>query len=110
MDVFRTYYGPINKAFAAQGADPEKPASSSRERLALVERSNRSGDDTLVVPSEYLEVAVEKKCSTFPRRWRRVRRSNLARAGRLECDTGTLGPTAQRWRVARARHVIGSGA
>jgi SAM-dependent methyltransferase len=61
MDVFRTYYGPINKAFAAQGADPEKQATFSREMFALVERSNRSGDDTLVVPGEYLEVVVEKK-------------------------------------------------
>jgi hypothetical protein len=61
VDVFRTYYGPMNKTFAALEATPDKQAEFGRDLLALVERGNRSGDATLVLPSEYLEVVVEKK-------------------------------------------------
>jgi SAM-dependent methyltransferase len=61
VDVFRTYYGPMNKTFAALEATPDKQAEFGRDLLALIERGNRSGDATLVLPSEYLEVVVEKK-------------------------------------------------
>ena len=60
IEIFRTYYGPMNKTFGALDAEPEKQAAFSRELLELVERSNRSGDGTLVLPSEYLEVVIEK--------------------------------------------------
>ena len=54
IEFFRTYYGPTQKAFealdeAGQGAY----AGAIRE---LLERYNRSGDATVVVPGEYLEV------------------------------------------------------
>jgi ubiquinone/menaquinone biosynthesis C-methylase UbiE len=56
LEVFRTFYGPILKAFAAL----EPPARSALERdlLDQIGRFNRSGDSTVVVPSQYLEVVV----------------------------------------------------
>jgi ubiquinone/menaquinone biosynthesis C-methylase UbiE len=59
IDVFRTYYGPMNKAFAA--LEGERQASFLNDLLQLIESRNRSGDATLVLPSEYLEVVVERK-------------------------------------------------
>jgi ubiquinone/menaquinone biosynthesis C-methylase UbiE len=56
LEVFKTYYGPLLKAFAAL----EAPAQVSLEGdlRALIARFNRSGDATVVVPSEYLEVVI----------------------------------------------------
>jgi SAM-dependent methyltransferase len=59
LEVFRTYYGPMNKTFAA--LDSAQQAAFSRELFDLMECLNRSGDRTLVLPSEYLEVVIEKK-------------------------------------------------
>lgn len=59
IEVFRTYYGPMNKAFGA--LDAEKQAAFVQDLLALIESRNRSGDRTLVLPSEYLEVVIERK-------------------------------------------------
>ncbi|SAK54465.1 methyltransferase type 11 [Caballeronia arationis] len=59
IEVFRTYYGPMNKAFAA--LEGERQAAFLGELMALMESRNRSGDATLVLPSEYLEVVVERK-------------------------------------------------
>jgi SAM-dependent methyltransferase len=59
IEVFRTYYGPMNKTFGA--LDAGKQAAFTRDLLALMERDNRSGDNTLVLPSEYLEVVIERK-------------------------------------------------
>jgi SAM-dependent methyltransferase len=59
IDVFRTYYGPLTKTFAA--LDSDKQAAFTRDLLALMESNNRSGDGTLVLPSEYLEVVIERK-------------------------------------------------
>jgi ubiquinone/menaquinone biosynthesis C-methylase UbiE len=59
IDVFRTYYGPMNKTFGA--LDVEKQAAFTKDLLALMASRNRSGDHTLVLPSEYLEVVIERK-------------------------------------------------
>jgi SAM-dependent methyltransferase len=59
IDVFRTYYGPMNKTYGA--LDAAKQAAFTRDLIALIERGNRSGDGTLVLPSEYLEVVIERK-------------------------------------------------
>jgi ubiquinone/menaquinone biosynthesis C-methylase UbiE len=59
IEVFRTYYGPMNRTFAA--LDAEKQTAFTEDLLALMETRNRSGDRTLVLPSEYLEVVVERK-------------------------------------------------
>jgi ubiquinone/menaquinone biosynthesis C-methylase UbiE len=58
IEVFRTYYGPMNKTYGA--LDAGKQAAFTRDLLALMERGNRSGDGTLVLPSEYLEVVIER--------------------------------------------------
>ena len=59
MDVFKTYYGPMLKTFAAL-APPAQQALHD-DITALIARMNRSGDATMVVPSEYLEVIVTKR-------------------------------------------------
>jgi len=59
IDVFRTFYGPMNKAFGV--LDAEKQAALTQDLLALMESRNRSGDRTLVLSSEYLEVVIERK-------------------------------------------------
>jgi SAM-dependent methyltransferase len=56
LEIFRTYYGPMNRAFAA--LDPTGQAALEAEIIGLLERTNRGGNDSLVVPSEYLEVVV----------------------------------------------------
>ena len=58
LDVFRSFYGPINKTYGA--LDAAQQQSLTRDLLELLARHNRSGDDTLVVPSAYLEVVIER--------------------------------------------------
>jgi SAM-dependent methyltransferase len=58
LEVFRTYYGPMHKTFAA--LDAEKQAALTQELLQLMAAGNRSGDNTLVLPSEYLEVVITR--------------------------------------------------
>jgi ubiquinone/menaquinone biosynthesis C-methylase UbiE len=59
MEVFRTYYGPILKAFAA--LDAEGQAGLDRDLRELLQRFNQGGDTTLAVPSEYLEVVAIRR-------------------------------------------------
>lgn len=59
IEVFRNFYGPTHKAYAA--LDTERQASLTKDLTALLERRNVGGSNSLVVPSEYLEVVVVKK-------------------------------------------------
>ncbi len=59
IDVFRTYYGPMTRTFAA--LDTDKQTALTRDLLALIDSRNRSRDSTLVLQSEYLEVVIERK-------------------------------------------------
>jgi SAM-dependent methyltransferase len=59
LEVFRTYYGPMHKTYLA--LDSEKQAALTQELRGLMDRFNRSGDETMVVPSEYIEVVIERK-------------------------------------------------
>jgi ubiquinone/menaquinone biosynthesis C-methylase UbiE len=59
LDVFKTYYGPMLKAFAA--LDPRAQSALADDLVALVGRFNRSGDPSMVVPSDYLEIVVTKR-------------------------------------------------
>jgi ubiquinone/menaquinone biosynthesis C-methylase UbiE len=59
MEVFRGFYGPVLKAFAA--LDAESQAALESDLFALIARFNRSGDATVVVPSEYLEIVVTRR-------------------------------------------------
>jgi ubiquinone/menaquinone biosynthesis C-methylase UbiE len=56
LHFFKTYYGPMLKAFGA--LEPAAQSALQRDLLALVREFNRSGDDSMVVPSEYLEVVI----------------------------------------------------
>ena len=58
LEVFRGYYGPLLKAFAA--LPPAGQDALEADLVALIARFNRSGDGAMVVPSEYLEVVVTK--------------------------------------------------
>jgi hypothetical protein len=58
VQVFRDFYGPTHKAFAALEAD--KQGALEQDFLALLERFNRAGNASLVVPAEYLEVVIIK--------------------------------------------------
>ena len=59
LDVFRTYYGPMLKAFAA--LDDMKKAGLKRDLLGLISRMNKADDGTMVVPSEYLQAVIVKR-------------------------------------------------
>src|SRR6185437_623078 len=59
LDVFRDYYGPMLKAFEALNAVGRK--ALSQDIIELIGRFNTSGDGTVVVPGEYLEVVVTKR-------------------------------------------------
>ncbi len=59
LDVFKTYYGPVLKAFAA--LEPAKQEELRDDLHALLVRMNRATNGSLVVPSEYLEVVITKR-------------------------------------------------
>jgi SAM-dependent methyltransferase len=59
LEVFRTTFGPAIAAF--RGLDAPGQARLRAELLALVARMNRSGDATMAVPSEYLEVVATRR-------------------------------------------------
>jgi ubiquinone/menaquinone biosynthesis C-methylase UbiE len=56
LQTFRTYYGPMHKAFGA--LDPAQQASLEQDLLDLVQRMNTAADGTMVLPGEYLEVVI----------------------------------------------------
>jgi ubiquinone/menaquinone biosynthesis C-methylase UbiE len=58
LEVFKTYYGPTLKAFAALPAPAQ--AALQSDLLSLIDQFNRSGDGSMVVPSEYLEVVITR--------------------------------------------------
>jgi len=58
LEVFKAYYGPMNRAFAALDAGKQDALRS--DVITLLMRMNRGGRDALVVPSEYLEVVVTR--------------------------------------------------
>jgi SAM-dependent methyltransferase len=59
IEVFRTYYGPMHKTFAA--LDAGRLEAFTQDLLALLARGNRSGDATLVLPCEYMEVVIDRR-------------------------------------------------
>jgi ubiquinone/menaquinone biosynthesis C-methylase UbiE len=59
IEVFRNFYGPTFKVYAA--LDPDRQASLTRDIGALLGRLNVGGALSLVVPSEYLEVVITRK-------------------------------------------------
>jgi ubiquinone/menaquinone biosynthesis C-methylase UbiE len=61
VQVFRDYYGPTHKAFAA--LDATRAAALEADIIALLEELNVGGPTSLVVPSEYLEVVIVKEAA-----------------------------------------------
>ena len=59
IQVFRDYYGPTHKAFAA--LDSVKQQALEADITTLLERLNVAGSQSLVVPGEYLEVVITKR-------------------------------------------------
>jgi SAM-dependent methyltransferase len=59
LEVFETYYGPINRAFAT--LDQQRQVELRDDLHALILRMNRANNGTMVVPSEYLEVVITKR-------------------------------------------------
>jgi SAM-dependent methyltransferase len=58
LEVFRTWYGPTHRAFAALA--PEGQDALAADLAALVERFNVARDGTMVVPSAYLEAVIPR--------------------------------------------------
>jgi len=58
IDVFRTWYGPVHKAFAALPAAGQDALDADLH--ALIAEFNEGGDGTMVVPGEYLEAVITK--------------------------------------------------
>jgi SAM-dependent methyltransferase len=58
LEVFRGYYGPVLKAYAA--LDAERQAQLTGDITLLLEGLNVGGPGSLVVPGEYLEIVVTK--------------------------------------------------
>ncbi|MBL8361898.1 MAG: class I SAM-dependent methyltransferase [Rubrivivax sp.] len=58
IDVFRTWYGPVHKAYAALDAD--KGAALTADLTELMNRLNRGGADRLLIASDYAEIVVTR--------------------------------------------------
>ena len=59
LEIFRDYYGPVLKAFAA--LDEAKRDALEADIHALLDAVNVAEDGTLVAPSEYLEVVITRR-------------------------------------------------
>ena len=59
VDIFRTYYGPTHKAFAA--LDETGQRAFEQDLLELLRSWDRGGGRGLVVPGEYLEAIVRRQ-------------------------------------------------
>jgi ubiquinone/menaquinone biosynthesis C-methylase UbiE len=59
LGLFREYYGPVLKAFETL-KEPGRKALAE-DIAELIARFNASGDATMVVPSEYLEVVITRR-------------------------------------------------
>ena len=59
LDVFKSYYGPMLKAFAA--LDETAQAALRHDLMTLLGEFNHADDGTVVVHSEYLEAVITKR-------------------------------------------------
>ncbi len=59
VETFRTYYGPVHKAF--ESLDTAGQDALARDLEELIHDRNTSGDETLVIPSDYLEVVAVRR-------------------------------------------------
>lgn len=61
VHVFRDYYGPLNRAFAALA--PTAADALEQDLLALIDRFNTAGPDSMVAPAEYLEIVLTREAA-----------------------------------------------
>ena len=59
VQVFRDYYGPTHRAFAALNTSGQD--ALAKDITELLNQHNVGGQSSLVVPSEYLEVVIDRK-------------------------------------------------
>lgn len=59
IEVFRNYYGPINKLYEA--LDNQGRIDFTQELMTMLLHGNRANDGSLVLASKYLEVIIEVK-------------------------------------------------
>ena len=59
LQVFRDYYGPTQRAFAALNTSGQD--ALAKDITELLNQHNVGGQSSLVVPSEYLEVVIDRK-------------------------------------------------
>jgi len=59
LDLFRQFYGPVHKLFDALNGRTQDMLA--RDLMDLVARFNIAEDGTMVVPSEYLEIVVQRR-------------------------------------------------
>ena len=59
IQVFRDYYGPVHKAFAA--LPPDGAQALEQDLASLLDSLNTAGPSSLVVPAEYMEVVIGKR-------------------------------------------------
>jgi ubiquinone/menaquinone biosynthesis C-methylase UbiE len=59
LEVFKTFYGPMLKAFAA--LEPAKQNALRNDLLALAGQFNRATDGSMAVRSEYLETVITRR-------------------------------------------------
>ena len=59
LDVFKTFYGPMLKAFAALDASGQ--AALRRDLMALIGEFNRAKDGSCIIHSEYLEAVITRR-------------------------------------------------
>ncbi len=59
LDAFRTYYGPMVKAF--ESLDEDAGTGLAAELVALAQQHNTAGADVLRLPSTYLEVVATRR-------------------------------------------------
>jgi ubiquinone/menaquinone biosynthesis C-methylase UbiE len=59
LEIFKTFYGPVLKAFAALDATAQPKLAS--DLMALIGRFNRAQDGTMVAPGDYLEIVITKR-------------------------------------------------
>lgn len=59
IDTFRTFYGPMNRAYAA--LDEKGQAALTSDLEALVRENDRGGPTSLVVPADYIEVVAVRR-------------------------------------------------
>jgi len=57
LEVFRTYYGPVHKAFLALGDGRD---ALDRDLRGLLQKFNTSAGDTLTAPADYVEAVIRK--------------------------------------------------